>query len=72
MKKISKQELVKLRKEYPIGCSVKLILMQDEQAPPQGSIGQVLFVDDIGTIHITWENGSFLGAILGVDKIEKI
>lgn len=37
-----------------------------------GTVGVVDFVDDIGTIHIKWENGSSLGLIKGVDEFEII
>ena len=32
-----------------------------------GDRGTVDFVDDLGTIHITWDNGSKLGLIPGED-----
>ena len=44
--------------------------MDDVQAPPAGTLGRVVHVDDIGTIHIAWENGSNLGAVYGEDKVE--
>ena len=37
-----------------------------------GDKGTVRFVDDIGTIHISWDCGSSLGAVYGVDIITKI
>jgi hypothetical protein len=33
--------------------------------------GAVRFVDDIGTVHVKWDNGSCLGACLE-DKIAKV
>ena len=33
------------------------------QAPPSGTIGTVTCVDDIGTIHMMWNNGSSLGLV---------
>ena len=32
----------------------------------------VMYVDDIGTIHIKWDNGSTLGAAYPEDRITKI
>ena len=61
-----------LRKMYPIGCTVELISMDDKHAPPVGTIGKVFCVDDIGQIHVSWENGSSLALIEGVDKWRKI
>ena len=33
-----------------------------------GDRGTVDFVDDLGTIHITWDNGSQLGLVPGEDQ----
>ena len=40
-----------LRKLYPVGCKVVLHFMDDPFAPPSGTVGEVMFVDDIGQIH---------------------
>lgn len=61
-----------LRKQYPVGSSVELVRMDDSQAPPEGTKGSVLFVDDIGTIHVQWESGSTLGVVPGVDMIRRL
>ena len=64
------RELVKnIRVVYPTGARVVLIKMDDPQAPPAGTEGTVLRVDDIGTIHIRWDNGSSLGVVFGEDVI---
>ena len=66
-------EFVELAKsEFPEGTRVKLVQMYDAQPVPPGTYGTVAYVDDIGTIHVKWDNGSSLGLILGVDKFEKI
>jgi hypothetical protein len=69
---ITKNQLENLRKQYPIGCVVKLISMDDSFAPKEGTLGKVFHIDDTGTIHINWDNGSTLGVVFGVDKIERI
>ncbi|WP_405283118.1 DUF4314 domain-containing protein [Methanobrevibacter sp.] len=61
-----------LKKMYPVGCKVVLHHMDDPQAPPSGTIGEVMFVDSMGTIHVAWENGSSLGLIYGVDSFSKV
>jgi hypothetical protein len=33
-----------------------------------GDLGTVDFVDDLGTIHINWDNGSQLGLVPGEDQ----
>ena len=34
-----------------------------------GDIGTVDFVDDTGTVFITWDSGSHLGAVYGEDEV---
>ncbi len=72
MSNITKNQLENLRKQYPIGCVVKLISMDDFFATKRGTLGKVFYVDDTGTIHVNWDNGSTLGVVFGVDKIERI
>ena len=62
----------RLRKRYPEGCRVKLIQMDDIQAPSAGTCGTVSYVDDIGSIHVNWDNGSTLAVVYGVDSCMKI
>ncbi len=66
----SEKELAMLREKYPIGAMVQLIAMNDEQAPPVGTIGEIQFVDDAGSVHIHWQNGSSLAVIPDVDVVE--
>jgi len=61
-----------LRRTYPQGTRVQLVSMDDIQAPPVNMLGTVRFVDDMGTIHINWDNGSSLGAVWGEDEIRKV
>lgn len=65
-------DVKKLRELYPVGTKIKLIEMNDSQAPPNGTIGIVDYIDDVGTIHMKWGNGSSLGLIVGEDKFEII
>ena len=62
-----------IKKKYPIGTKILLKSMNDEKYPvPSGTKGVVIKVDDIGTIHCSWENGSSLGLIEGLDEFEII
>lgn len=73
MKRTLSDNFVRELKEfYTPGTKVKLLKMDDVQAPPVGTLGVVESVDDIGTIHIRWENGSTLGAAFGEDKVEAL
>ena len=63
----------RLKALYPSGTRVELIDMQDPYRNlSQGLKGTVRAVDDIGTIHINWDNGCTLGAVYGVDQIKKV
>ena len=43
--------------------------MEDPYAPiAPGTEGEVDFVDDIGTIHMKWDNGRALGIVPGEDS----
>lgn len=64
---LDERSLEKLMKKYPKGTRVELIRMNDVQAPPNGTLGTVFYVDDIGTIHVRWDNGSSLGVVYGED-----
>jgi len=66
----NEKELVMLREKYPTGTMVRLISMNDEQAPPVKTVGEVRFVDDAGSIHVHWQNGSSLAVIPDVDIVE--
>ena len=58
-----------LKKQYPVGCRVELLKMDDPQAPPIGTKGTVRFVDDIGSIGIAWDNSCGLSAAYGEDIV---
>lgn len=68
----SKDELENYRREYPVGCRVELVSMDDPQAPPIGTKGTVHGVDDAGSLLVRWDTGSGLNVILGVDVVRKI
>ena len=68
----SKATVDSLRSRYPKGSVVELIHMDDVHAPPTGTRGTVMFVDDIGTIHVAWETGSTLGVAYGEDQCRRV
>ena len=65
---MDKKQIERLREQYPKGTRVELIRMEDPQAPPVGTKGTVIGVDDIGTIHVKWDTGSMLGIAYGEDQ----
>ena len=72
MKTISKEALESLREGFPVGCRVKLIRMDDAQAPPIGTLGTVIGVDAVGTVHVDWDNGCGLGVAFLEDECKRI
>ena len=73
MKTISKETLAMLRERYPAGTRVELVHMDDPYTSlTTGDKGTVRCVDDMGTIHISWDCGSSLVAVYGGDIITKI
>ena len=69
----SKSEVQTLREIYPAGCTIKLHKCNDETVKLKpDSLGTVVTVDDMGTVHIKWTNNEFIGLIPFVDSFEKI
>ncbi len=70
---IRKEELDALREKYPQGCRVELVKMDDPyREMPPGLKGTVESVDDSGSIHVHWENGSSLAVVYGEDRCRKL
>ena len=69
---IRRETVERLRWEYPVGCRVKLVQMDDVQAPPIGTKGTVRGVDDIGSIMVRWDNGCGLSVAYGEDMCRRI
>lgn len=62
-----------LRKHYPKGTRVELISMDDPYGKLKpGDRGTVDFIDDAGTIFVSWDCGSHLGVIYGENRIRII
>ena len=72
MRMISKEALQNLRERFPKGIRVELVKMEDPQAPPAGTKGTVLGVDDIGSIMVAWDNGCGLSVAYGEDRCRKV
>jgi len=59
-----------MKEKYQKGMKVELISMNGEEQMTKGLNGTVSMVDDIGQIHVDWENGSTLALTKG-DKFKK-
>lgn len=68
----SRETVEELRREYPVGTRVELVRMDDAQAPPAGTQGTVLGVDDTGSLLMGWDNSSGLNVVYGEDVVRKI
>ncbi len=72
MKILNKAIVEMLRNRYPAGTHVELVQMDDAQAPPVGTCGTVIGVDDTGSIMMDWDNGSCLNVVYGIDVCRKV
>lgn len=68
----SREVIERLRETYPQGCRIELVQMDDVQAPPVGTKGTVIGVDDAGSIMVSWDNGSGLSVAWGADVVRKV
>ncbi len=68
----NRETVERIRRDYPAGCRVELVWMDDPQAPPSGTRGTVIGVDAIGSIMVRWDNGSGLNVAYGADVCRKV
>lgn len=58
---------------YPKGTRIEVISMGNDPKPIEsGTKGIVDHVDDMGTVHCTFDNGRQLGLIPGEDVFKKV
>lgn len=65
---MNREKLQYLKKTYK-GKSIRLLSMDDVQAPPVGTIGKCITVDDAGQLIMRWPHSS-LSLIPGIDQFE--
>jgi hypothetical protein len=76
---LTREEINQRKEQFPTGTRLRLIRFakfagdkhDDNLNVPSGTEGEVLFVDDGGTIHVAWDNNRNLG-VLVEDEIEMI
>ena len=64
------EEIKRIKESYLPGMRIRLIKMDDFQAPQTGTEGTIRGVDDIGSIRVEWDTGSCLSVLPDVDIIE--
>ena len=70
---MNKEQIQMIKEAYPKGTRLVCIFMSDPFSPiDSGEKGTVRCVDDMGTIHMQWDNGRTLGLIYGEDSFRKI
>ncbi|MCL1855267.1 MAG: DUF4314 domain-containing protein [Clostridia bacterium] len=66
----NKEQVERIRKAYPPGAKVECVSMEDPfTSIPPGTTGEVIEVDDAGTIFVNWTNNPTLGVVYGVDSV---
>lgn len=62
-----------IKKRYPEGTRIVLDYMGEDPHPIEpGTRGTVRHVDDIGTVHVDFDNGRRLGLVPGEDSFHKL
>jgi len=69
---LNKEILEQLRREYPVGCRVELLQIDDVTAPPIGTVETVTGIDDTGSIMADWDDSSGLNCLYGIDRVRKV
>lgn len=65
--------LQRMCEAFPKDARVELVYMDDPyRRIPAGTRGTVIGVDGMGTIHVSWDKHSSLGAVWNVDVIKNI
>ena len=69
----SESYLEQLRKKYPVGTKLQLIYIRSRKYPVlPGTVGEVTHIDDAGSIHMRWEDGSSLALIPEIDSFQTV
>lgn len=67
-----RDNIKKIKETYVKGMRVRLIKMNDVQAPPIGTEGFILGVDAVGSVLVEWDNGASINVVLDEDEIEVV
>jgi len=63
----------RIKERYIKGARIRCLAMMDDPIPIEnGSLGTVECVDDIGQIHVRWDNGRLLALVPNIDEFEAV
>lgn len=66
---LTKAERLVLEEMYPVGSRVQLEYMDDPYGKLKpGDLGTVCFIDDTGSVHVSWDCGSSLAVLYKEDR----
>lgn len=70
----TREQVARIKERYPVGTIVELTANMNDpySRVKKGMQGEVIDVDDIGTLHMKWQNGSGLGLVVGEDSFKVI
>ena len=69
---LTQKQIERVKSQYPKGTRIELGEMRGESRMTPGLKGVVKMVDDIGQIHVSWENGSGLALNIEEDSFRVI
>ncbi|MFV0239254.1 MAG: DUF4314 domain-containing protein [Lacrimispora sphenoides] len=68
----TREQVNRIKEQYPIGTLIELTAdMEDAYAPIlKGTQGEIVSIDDVGTLHMKWSDGRSLGVVVGEDSFK--
>lgn len=59
------KQVEQIKEMYPIGTVIELTADMDDKYAPiaKGTQGEIVSIDDMGTLHMKWQNGRSLGVV---------
>lgn len=69
----SREQVERIKAQYPEGTRICCEYMPDDPNPIEPrTVGKVVYVDDIGTLHCAFDNGRQLGLVPSVDSFHVV
>ena len=69
----TREQVQRIKDTYPVGTVIELISMEDPFSPiEEGTQGEIVAIDDMGTFLMKWQNGRSLGLVPFEDSFKVI